>query len=629
VLRAGFAALFVLSLASLGAAQKPLLRSVGRVSLVKGGAIGGEPIGFNCIPDPQMKEAQRQVELYYALHGGPRPKIPAQTLGFFPQGGTMWGDLWVNNFTDVDPSSPGFIDFDGFGWTYDGHNGHDSEIRGFDEQTIGVPVYSVLGGTVIAAVDGNYDRNTVAGNWPANYVIIDHGNGQNTWYWHLKQGSILVGVGQPVVAGQQIASTGSSGSSTFPHLHFTAVQDGNWYEPSAGPMRPGASNWLNQIPVPRQMYLDDFNITGANPTGWPGPPLEWPRTGTFVAGSFNMWNWIAVRNLPAASTYRLVLKRPDGSVAIDSGPQPFNNSVGYRASYWIFGWNLNIPSAGQWTIQMFLNDTLMTEAPFTVAATAGDVVNRPPNPITAAIDPISPTLDLPVFCRVIGDKVLDDPDYDVVRYHFVWKVDGATVRDVITAGRADCVPKGALLSGHTISCTVTPSDASLSGPPTVAAVRLSPGTLSMFRGTILSGDLPELRFSDDARVSMKPGLVLNNSESPAQMIVESESFGARVTGFGGSLSSLSLTVESRMDENNVSQSIALYDFSAGQWETLDTRNLGTGDSVVTVTSSTLPIRFVEALTGKVRARLSYKAGGLLLHFPFVPQVDQVYWTESP
>ena len=51
-----------------------------------------------------------------------------------------------------------------------------------------------------------------------NAVIIDHGWGIYTGYWHLSQ--LLVAPGQSVVTGQQIGFIGSTGLSTGNHLHW-------------------------------------------------------------------------------------------------------------------------------------------------------------------------------------------------------------------------------------------------------------------------------------------------------------------------------------------------------------------------------------------------------------------------
>lgn len=53
-----------------------------------------------------------------------------------------------------------------------------------------------------------------------NMVAIRHSDGKCSYYGHLKKDSIKVSVGDTVVAGQQVASVGSSGYSTGYHLHF-------------------------------------------------------------------------------------------------------------------------------------------------------------------------------------------------------------------------------------------------------------------------------------------------------------------------------------------------------------------------------------------------------------------------
>lgn len=73
----------------------------------------------------------------------------------------------------------------------------------------GTPIYASDSGRVTRA------------SWYSGYgyaVIIDHGNGYSTLYGHLS--SMSVSVGQNVTAGQRIASMGSTGNSTGPHLHF-------------------------------------------------------------------------------------------------------------------------------------------------------------------------------------------------------------------------------------------------------------------------------------------------------------------------------------------------------------------------------------------------------------------------
>src|SRR5439155_566704 len=58
--------------------------------------------------------------------------------------------------------------------------------------------------------------NVIAGN----YVKIDHGKDEYSFYAHLQPGGVRVHVGDHVKAGDVIGKLGSSGNSTEPHLHF-------------------------------------------------------------------------------------------------------------------------------------------------------------------------------------------------------------------------------------------------------------------------------------------------------------------------------------------------------------------------------------------------------------------------
>lgn len=60
-----------------------------------------------------------------------------------------------------------------------------------------------------------------------NHVVIDMGGGVYAAYAHLRRGSIRVGKGQRVTAGERIAECGNSGNSSEPHLHFQLMDHRN------------------------------------------------------------------------------------------------------------------------------------------------------------------------------------------------------------------------------------------------------------------------------------------------------------------------------------------------------------------------------------------------------------------
>ncbi len=93
--------------------------------------------------------------------------------------------------------------------------------KGLDlEANYGTPVHATAAGTVASASwDGGFGMK----------VDIDHGNGYHTWYAHLSRAT--VSAGQRVTKGQLIALSGSSGSSTGPHLHYQLMYEGQPIDP--------------------------------------------------------------------------------------------------------------------------------------------------------------------------------------------------------------------------------------------------------------------------------------------------------------------------------------------------------------------------------------------------------------
>ena len=90
-----------------------------------------------------------------------------------------------------------------FGTGSDFHKGLDIANR------LGTPVRAPAQGVVtFAGWDGGY----------GNCIVINHGNNITTRYGHLQNSHVKVG--QRVTRGEVIATVGSSGRSTGPHLHY-------------------------------------------------------------------------------------------------------------------------------------------------------------------------------------------------------------------------------------------------------------------------------------------------------------------------------------------------------------------------------------------------------------------------
>ncbi|MCA1568608.1 MAG: peptidoglycan DD-metalloendopeptidase family protein [Acidobacteria bacterium] len=357
--------------------------------------------------------------------------------------------------------------------------GHDSDIKSFQEQVIGVPIFAALDGTVVDAHDGEFDRHTTAGNQRANYVILDHGDTHYSLYWHMKTNSVAVTKGQAVRAGTQLGQTGSSGSSTAPHLHFESRYNGKSYEPYAGPCRAGTSNWVQQQPIRRGVYVSDLILSNDPFVGAAAyPPYdEATRTGTFIQGQRTVRFRLTVRGLPATSNYRIRFRKPGGATAFDSSGN-FANVTFIRTDHYSFSYTLNLAEAGRWHLLVDINGQTVAEAPFDVVSSATGIVNRAPNPVTLNFEPAAPAPNDVIFCRVQTSLVAEDPDYDIVRYRYQWLVNGREIRDVTSAALSDAIPKNSARAGEVVTCTVTTSDGKASGAAATSTLRIGGATES-------------------------------------------------------------------------------------------------------------------------------------------------------
>ncbi|PCU17701.1 peptidase [Listeria monocytogenes] len=106
---------------------------------------------------------------------------------------------------------------------YESHKGQDIAGGGT------VTVSAAASGTVVFSGFGA----SGSGFGGYGYVVkIDHGNGFQTLYGHMRAGSLKVVTGQQVSQGQPIGIMGSTGQSTGQHLHFEIHKNGIPVDPA-------------------------------------------------------------------------------------------------------------------------------------------------------------------------------------------------------------------------------------------------------------------------------------------------------------------------------------------------------------------------------------------------------------
>jgi murein DD-endopeptidase MepM/ murein hydrolase activator NlpD len=103
-----------------------------------------------------------------------------------------------------------------------------SPTAGASSNHRGVDIPCPVGSTVIAAAGGTVIYSGYLST-AGLAVLIDHGNGITTMYYHLSQP--LVSVGDKVSQSQTIALSGNTGVTTGPHLHFGMRINGQYQNP--------------------------------------------------------------------------------------------------------------------------------------------------------------------------------------------------------------------------------------------------------------------------------------------------------------------------------------------------------------------------------------------------------------
>jgi hypothetical protein len=241
--------------------------------------------------------------------------------------------------------------------TYDGHNGTDFRVPTLAAQRAGVDVLAAADGRVLRRRDGMADvsirvsgREKVAGSECGNGVVIAHGDGYETQYCHMAQGSIRVKPGDEVRAGQPIGRVGMSGLTEFPHLHFVVRRNGRVVDPYAPDAKPGqcpggtGSLWAESL---RQtMAYRPYAVVNAGFAAGP-VTMEGIEEGTAAvqaldAGAAALVAFVRAVGLQAGDHQTLALSGPDGRVLQTGEVPPLDR---HKAQY-MMAVGLRRPEAG-------------------------------------------------------------------------------------------------------------------------------------------------------------------------------------------------------------------------------------------------------------------------------------------
>ncbi|MCT7983491.1 M23 family metallopeptidase [Laspinema sp. A4] len=191
---------------------------------------------------------------------------------------TLDEDCFILLYPDRDPG-PGEVDFGCGRQTYDGHKGTDFGIANTDKMNAGVAVIASAPGKVLRVRDGVNDRlitdpqqvEALDGRECGNGVFIEHGNGWETQYCHLRNGSVAVRPGMEVETGTVLGMVGASGAASFPHVHITALYQGQVVDPFVGP-EAGPGCQVSRSPL--WTVPLDYTPTGAIDAGFADTPPE-------------------------------------------------------------------------------------------------------------------------------------------------------------------------------------------------------------------------------------------------------------------------------------------------------------------------------------------------------------------
>lgn len=248
----------------------------------------------------------------------------------------------IQKYVDHDPG-PERMDYACGRLSLDGDTGTDFRVPNEPAMERGVAVLAAAPGVVKAVRDGMADvsvvdigREAVQGREAGNGVVIDHGNGFETQYSHLRRGSVAVSVGQSVKAGEKLGLIGLSGNTEFPHVEFSVRYRSRPVDPFVG---LGAFTRCGDAPAPlwsaaaaaRMPYRATVLLNAGFAAGRPDPRAA--RRGAYAeslpADAEALVFWVDVSGTLAADVERFRLAGPDGTALVEREETLSTNNISW------------------------------------------------------------------------------------------------------------------------------------------------------------------------------------------------------------------------------------------------------------------------------------------------------------
>jgi len=251
-------------------------------------------------------------------------------------------DCFIQSYVDTDPKE-GWSDYRCGSLSKPNHSGTDFRIRTLKDMKRGVAVIAAADGTVFNIREGIEDRyysdrtkqqqKEMQKYGLGNLVIIHHGKGWNTFYAHLKKGSVQVRKNQKVKKGDILGYVGLSGLTEFPHLHFELRHKGKRIDPfstrerGSGCARVVKTYWSKKALADLVYQRTAFLVSGfseTRPTGQKDMESGDKAQAEFSSMSPTLFFWSYYFGSRKGDVTRTSIKDPDGIVLTERVSKPRN-----------------------------------------------------------------------------------------------------------------------------------------------------------------------------------------------------------------------------------------------------------------------------------------------------------------